>query len=134
VSLPTLHWLGAEHNFAGHQDMVALLLLFGLIILLVLGALLSRLAWTERKSFIGWHGRRRKRGRAVLLSCLSPQQRAEFLTNGSFEAIAGSGNRYLISARRMGNIQHLDDRGRRFPGVSCSFLHPDHISHCGVSS
>jgi hypothetical protein len=59
-----------------------------------------------------------------LLSCLSSQQRAQFRRSGSFEVIGRSGNRYLISPRRMGNIFLLDERGRAV-GRYCSLLKGD---------
>ena len=63
------------------------------------------------------------RARRLLREWLSPEQRAQFDTNGFFE-VTGSqtGRRYRIHQGTMGNVLELDDRME--PKIGWSFL-PD---------
>ncbi len=59
------------------------------------------------------------RAEKLLLACLSPEQRRQYVAKQFFELTSQGGTRYAIYKRRAGNVYRLDAEGRALAKLCC---------------
>src|SRR4051812_20959674 len=70
-----------------------------------------------------------ERARQLLVACLTPAQRAEFMRRHSFTVLSRSGQRYRITFGTTANVEVLDERGQVMHRLCAA---PSRLATCAV--